>query len=87
MASVTVGTSPVVIVQANPTRRKLVVCVNTAGIDVNLSPVGQAETGGNVLLSGYGAAMVDEPDATGWMHKGAWTAIASAAGTVGVTEL
>lgn len=73
----TVGATSTVVVFENPRRRKLTV-VNNSATDVWLGH-GNLATGNGVLL-GQRGAMVDEPDATGWMYKGAWYCISAAGG-------
>lgn len=70
-----IGTTSTLIVDENPRRRKLVItnisdtrifiCQQIAGLNTGIA------------LSANGT-MVDEPDSTGYIYKGAWSGISTA---------
>jgi len=74
--STTLSTSSLVIVPENPRRRKLVI-TNTSDTRVFICQ-GIAALDFGIALS-PGGVLIDEPDTEGYIYKGSWSGISSAA--------
>lgn len=60
-------------------RRKKVIFVNDSANIIYLSKTANAVVGSGVRLNAAGGNLVDEPDETGYIWKGAWFCIATGA--------
>lgn len=87
--AVTVGTGSTRILDANVTRlRRRVNFVNNSDEDMYLCPGGLAVATEGICLKAAGGSLSDQPDATGYMYQGVWTAECLSGGKViSVTEL
>ena len=74
----TVGTTSVIVLRSNPTRKK-VVFINDSDTAIYLARSQTAVVNAGIRLNATGGAFVDEPDVYGRMYTGEWSAISSAA--------
>ena len=84
---VSIGSTPTIIIERNPDRKK-VVFVNNSDEDISVAPETGAIVGYGIIIKANGGAMTDEPDLQGNMHLGSWWGIcASGSKNLAVTEM
>jgi len=86
---VAVGATSTLIVKANVKRlRQRLYLVNNSAEDMSVAPGSVAIAGYGIILVAGGGAFTDQPDPTGYIYQGVYTAIcASGAMDIAVTEL
>ncbi|GAI07907.1 unnamed protein product [marine sediment metagenome] len=87
--AVTVGATSTLVLSANvrAARRRVVLC-NNSDEDMYACPGPVAISTAGIPLKAGGGAWTDQPDTTGYMYQGLYTAICASGGKVlSVTEL
>lgn len=89
IGAVTVGaTSTQILPQSRGARRQRVYLVNNSDQDIYVSPGGLAVSTEGIPLVARGGAYMDQPDSTGYIYQGIYTAICASGGKlISVTEL